>query len=259
MNAKQLRRRIGYVGQEPVLFSGTIGQNIAYGKPQATRQQILAAARQANCQFISDFPEGLDTAAGARGTQLSGGQKQRIAIARALLKDPDILILDEATSALDAESETLVNQALSQLLKGNNTTISIAHRLSTIQRSDIIVCIGSDGRVAQVGPYSKLAADKEGAFAKLMEWQMTGGEAPAGPSPHNKKAHEPRGELREEDYKPELTEEDRMRMRLEEHDRNKANDDHEGVEEEVGQGTAVRGEKETAAEVVLEKSKRRDQ
>lgn len=88
---------------------------------------------------------------------------------------------------------------------------------------------------------------------------MTGGEAPAGPSPHNKKPHEPRGELREEDYKPELTEEDRMRLRLEEHDRNKANDDHEGVEEEEGQGAAVRGEKETAAEVVLEKSKRRDQ
>ena len=186
--------------------------------------------------LTSSQPEGLDTAAGARGTQLSGGQKQRIAIARALLKDPDILILDEATSALDAESETLVNQALSQLLKGNNTTISIAHRLSTIQRSDIIVCIGSDGRVAQVGPYAKLAADKHGAFAKLMEWQMTGGEAPAGPSPHNKKPHEPRGELREEDYKPELTEEDRMRMRLEEHDRNKANDGHEGVEEEEGQG-----------------------
>jgi hypothetical protein len=92
-----------------------------------------------------------------------------------------------------------------------------------------------------------------------MEWQMTGGEAPAGPSPHNKKAHEPRGELREEDYKPELTEEDRMRMRLEEHDRNKADEGRDGVEEEEGQGAAVRGEKETAAEVVLEKSKRRDQ
>jgi putative ABC transport system ATP-binding protein len=170
-----------------------------------------------------------------------------------LLKDPDILILDEATSALDAESETLVNQALAQLLKGNNTTISIAHRLSTIQRSDIIICIGADGRVAQVGPYAQLAADKEGAFAKLMEWQMTGGEAPAGSSTHA--GQEPRGEVREEEHKPELTEEDHMRMRLEEHDRAKGVEG-EGEEEEVGQGAAVRREKETAAEAVLEKSRR---
>ncbi|KAK3076291.1 multidrug-resistance transporter mdr2, partial [Coniosporium uncinatum] len=112
MNAKQLRRHIGYVGQEPVLFSGTIAENIAYGRPLATRAEIIRAAREANCQFIGDFPDGLETHVGARGTQLSGGQKQRIAIARALLKNPDILILDEATSALDAESETLVNQAL---------------------------------------------------------------------------------------------------------------------------------------------------
>lgn len=276
MNAKQLRRRIGYVGQEPVLFSGTIAQNIAYGRPQATRQQILAAARQANCQFIQDFvsftsplkqkrkkekkdiqltplsqPDGLDTSAGARGTQLSGGQKQRIAIARALLKDPDILILDEATSALDAESETLVNQALARLLRGNNTTISIAHRLSTIQRSDIIVCIGSDGRVAQVGPYAELAAQKDGAFAKLMEWQMTGAKEP-------ERGGEPRGEVGEEEHKAEeeLTEEDRMRMRMEEHDRAKAAEAAEA--EEAGQGAVVRGERETVAEAVLEKSRGSD-
>lgn len=134
LNAKQLRRKIGYVGQEPVLFSGSISENIAYGRPHATRSEIVNAARRANCTFISDFPDGLETHVGARGTQLSGGQKQRIAIARALLKQPDILILDEATSALDAESETLVNEALAKLLRGNNTTISIAHRLSTIKR-----------------------------------------------------------------------------------------------------------------------------
>lgn len=176
MNVKQLRRKIGYVGQEPVLFSGTIAENIAYGKPDATRAEITNAARRANCNFISDFPEGLETHAGARGTQLSGGQKQRIAIARALLKQPDILILDEATSALDAESETLVNEALGSLLRGNNTTISIAHRLSTIARSDVIICIGGDGRIAEIGSYRELSSRKDGAFSKLMEWQMNGGE-----------------------------------------------------------------------------------
>ena len=122
-------------------------------------------------------PDGLETFVGARGTQLSGGQKQRIAIARALLKKPDIMILDEATSALDAESETMVNQALQRVLLRNITTISIAHRLSTIQRSDRIICIGSDGRVAQTGTYTELAADRDGAFSRLMEWQLNGGAA----------------------------------------------------------------------------------
>lgn len=107
---------------------------------------------------------------------MSGGQKQRIAIARALIKKPDILILDEATSALDAESETLVNQALSKLLQENNTTISIAHRLSTIKRSDRIICIDADGRVAEEGTYEQLTNNPEGAFNKLMEWQLNGGE-----------------------------------------------------------------------------------
>lgn len=177
LNVKQLRRRVGVVSQEPVLFSGSIAENIAYGKPNASRSEILRAARRANCQFISDFPDGLDTSVGARGTQLSGGQKQRIAIARALVKDPDILILDEATSALDAESETLVNEALASLLRGNNTTISIAHRLSTIKRSDTIICLGTDGRVAEMGSYKELSSKPDGAFSKLMEWQMSGGES----------------------------------------------------------------------------------
>lgn len=176
MNAKQLRRRIGYVGQEPVLFSGSISENIAYGRPGASRTEIVNAARRANCNFISDFPDGLDTHVGARGTQLSGGQKQRIAIARALLKNPDILILDEATSALDAESETLVNAALGPLMRGSNTTISIAHRLSTIKRSDVIICIGADGKIAEIGSYDALSANKDGAFSRLMEWQMSGGD-----------------------------------------------------------------------------------
>ncbi|KAL1842047.1 hypothetical protein VTJ49DRAFT_6117 [Mycothermus thermophilus] len=179
MNVKSLRRRIGMVAQEPVLFSGTIAENIAYGKPNATRAEIIAAAKKANCGFISDFPDGLETQVGPRGAQLSGGQKQRIAIARALLKDPDILLLDEATSALDAESETLVNQALTALLEGRSTTISIAHRLSTIKRSDYIIVLSSEGRVAEIGKYAALSADPNSAFSKLMEWQMSGGEVPA--------------------------------------------------------------------------------
>lgn len=183
MNAKALRRKIGVVSQEPVLFSGTIAENIAYGVPNATKAEIVAAARQANCQFISDFPSGLETNVGPRGAQLSGGQKQRIAIARALIKNPDILILDEATSALDAESETLVNSALAALLSGNNTTISIAHRLSTIKRSDTIIVLGNDGRVAEIGSYQDLSNRPDGAFTKLMEWQMTGGDVIAPPSP----------------------------------------------------------------------------
>lgn len=176
MNVKSLRRRIGMVAQEPVLFSGTVAENIAYGKPRASRAEIIAAAQKANCGFISDFPDGLETQVGARGAQLSGGQKQRIAIARALLKDPDILILDEATSALDAESETLVNAALANLLKGRSTTISIAHRLSTIKRSDQIIVLSTEGTVAETGSYAALSANKDSAFSKLMEWQMSGGD-----------------------------------------------------------------------------------
>ncbi|KAI9767908.1 MAG: ATP-binding cassette permease mdl1 [Geoglossum simile] len=176
MNLKSLRRKIGVVAQEPVLFSGTVAENIAYAKPGATRSEIIAAARKANCQFIGDFPDGLETAVGARGAQLSGGQKQRIAIARALVKDPDILILDEATSALDAESETLVNAALTALMKGNNTTISIAHRLSTIKRSDTIIVLSGDGKVAEQGTFKQLSSNPNGAFTKLMEWQLSGGE-----------------------------------------------------------------------------------
>ncbi|KAI1172314.1 P-loop containing nucleoside triphosphate hydrolase protein [Nemania sp. FL0916] len=184
MNAKSLRRHIGVVAQEPVLFSGTIAENIAYSNPRADRAAIVQAASRANCTFIGKLQKGLDTEVGSRGTQLSGGQKQRIAIARALLKNPDILILDEATSALDAESEVAVNAALAQLMSGNMTTISIAHRLSTIKRSDIIIVLNNEGGVAETGSYVQLSADKDSAFSKLMEWQMTGGENPHPPAPH---------------------------------------------------------------------------
>jgi putative ABC transport system ATP-binding protein len=188
MNAKSLRRHIGVVSQEPVLFSGTIAENIAYSNPRADRAAIIEAATRANCTFINKLQKGIDTEVGSRGTQLSGGQKQRIAIARALLKNPDILILDEATSALDAESELAVNMALAKLMSGNMTTISIAHRLSTIKRSDIIIVLNNEGAVAETGSYAQLSADKDSAFSNLMEWQMTGGEnpkAPASQPPHN--------------------------------------------------------------------------
>ncbi|KAK3500030.1 uncharacterized protein B0T23DRAFT_409894 [Neurospora hispaniola] len=197
MNAKSLRRRIGMVSQEPVLFSGTIAENIAYGRPRAPRTEIIAAAQKANCGFISDFPEGLETQVGARGAQLSGGQKQRIAIARALLKDPDILILDEATSALDAESETL----------GRSTTISIAHRLSTIKRSDKIIVLSSEGTVAEIGSYTELSANKDSHFSKLMEWQMSGGDVspdhrPPSGDPHISEAENDIDDAAEKDVKP---------------------------------------------------------
>ncbi|KAI2608505.1 uncharacterized protein GGS25DRAFT_490562 [Hypoxylon fragiforme] len=205
MNAKSLRRRIGMVSQEPVLFSGTVAENISYGKPHATRSEIVLAAQKANCGFLSDFPQGLETQVGPRGAQLSGGQKQRIAIARALIKDPDILILDEATSALDAESETSVNLALAALLKGRRrTTISIAHRLSTIKRSDKLIVLSNKGIVAEVGSYEELSANPHSEFTRLMEWQMSGGDIPA-------KAQDPKlqeSEIIEEELEEDEDEED---------------------------------------------------
>jgi putative ABC transport system ATP-binding protein len=236
MNGKSLRRRIGMVGQEPVLMSGSIAENIAYGKPHATRSEIIAAAKKANCQFISDFPEGLDTSVGARGAQLSGGQKQRIAIARALLKNPDILILDEATSALDAESETLVNSALAALLKGHNTTISIAHRLSTIKRSDHIIVLGSDGKVAETGTYTSLSNNPNSAFSKLMEWQMSGGDI---------------DESAGKEIGGHLTESEEINADL---DRMDEEADGEEVQEE---GAKVRKKAQTSSEAVLEKAGKR--
>ncbi|KAK9480164.1 P-loop containing nucleoside triphosphate hydrolase protein [Lipomyces japonicus] len=167
-NLKSLRRTIGIVSQEPVLFSGTIAENISYGKLKATRAEITAAARKANCDFIQDFPNGLDTQVGSRGTQLSGGQKQRIAIARALIRDPSILILDEATSALDAESESAVNEALVRLMRSNTTTISIAHRLSTIMKSDYIIVLDGQGQVGEQGTFKELSSNPDSFFSKLL-------------------------------------------------------------------------------------------
>ena len=132
------------VPQEVLLFGGSIRENIAYGRPGATEEEILAASQRAHChEFITRFPEGYDTLVGERGVKLSGGQRQRIAIARALLKDPAILILDEATSSLDSESEALIQEALAELLRGR-TAFIIAHRLSTVRQCDRI-CVIENG------------------------------------------------------------------------------------------------------------------
>ncbi|OZJ02155.1 hypothetical protein BZG36_04638 [Bifiguratus adelaidae] len=173
LNLHWWRRQIGLVSQEPVLFAGTIAENIAYGANDDTEvslEDVQNAARKANCEnFILSFPDGYDTFVGERGISLSGGQKQRIAIARALLKDPTILILDEATSALDAESEALVQDALETLMRGR-TVFTIAHRMSTIRSADVIACL-DQGRVAEMGTYEELMKKEEGVFKKLMEHQ----------------------------------------------------------------------------------------
>lgn len=168
-----LRNQIGTVSQEPVLFSVSIRDNIAYGSPDPTTvtdEDVFEAARKANAfNFVNRFPEKFDTLVGERGQTLSGGQKQRIAIARAILKNPKILILDEATSALDAESEYLVHEALERLMVGR-TVITIAHRLSTIRSADQIAVI-TNGHVSELGSYNQLMDIENGLFRKLVERQ----------------------------------------------------------------------------------------
>jgi ATP-binding cassette subfamily B protein len=167
-----LRKNIAYVPQEPLLFHRSLADNIAYGKPDATLAEIKTIAKMAHAhEFIKTLPDGYDTMVGERGVKLSGGQRQRVAIARAMLKNAPILVLDEATSALDSESEKLIQEALSELMK-NKTTIVIAHRLSTIQKMDRIIVM-EKGKIAEEGTHKELIA-KKGIYANLWNHQSGG-------------------------------------------------------------------------------------
>lgn len=174
-----LRRQIAIVPQEVLLFGGSIKENIAYGKPDASEEEIKTAADKANAlAFIEEFPEGFDTLVGDRGIQLSGGQRQRIAIARAILRDPSILILDEATSALDSESERLVQGALDALMKGR-TSIVIAHRLSTIRKADKILVL-EKGEIIESGSHDELSRVAGGTYQNLSKLQFASDQDPIG-------------------------------------------------------------------------------
>jgi ATP-binding cassette, subfamily B, bacterial len=167
-----LRQHISYVPQEPLMFHRSVRENVAYGNPDATDKQVIAAAKAAHAEgFIAGLPKGYDTIVGERGVKLSGGQRQRIAIARAILKDAPILVLDEATSALDSESEVLIQDALWKLMEGR-TAIVIAHRLSTIQKMDRIIVL-DEGRIAEQGKHADLLKQK-GLYAKLWAHQSGG-------------------------------------------------------------------------------------
>ena len=165
-----LRNQMAMVPQDVLLFGGTVEENIAYGRPGASRDEIIKAAQQANAmEFIDQLPAGLDTPAGDRGTQFSGGQRQRIAIARAILRDPAVLVLDEATSSLDAENERLVRDALQGLIQ-KRTTLVIAHRLSTVQRADKIIVM-KEGKIVEQGSHEELY-DTGGFYRQLCDEQQ---------------------------------------------------------------------------------------
>lgn len=166
-----IRNQVAIVPQDVLLFGGSILENITYGKLGATKEQVIEAAKRANAhQFISNFPEGYDTMVGERGVKLSGGQRQRIAIARALLKNPSILILDEATSSLDSESERLVQDALEELMK-DRTSIIIAHRLSTIREADKIIVLDK-GTITESGNHEELINNESGLYRHLSQLQF---------------------------------------------------------------------------------------
>ena len=166
----ELRKQMALVPQQPALFSNDVFHNIRYGNPEATDEQVIEAAKKAHAhEFIQNLPEGYHSFLGERGVRLSGGQRQRIAIARAILKDPNILLLDEATSALDSESEHHVQQALEELMRGR-TTIIIAHRLSTIKHTDQIAVLDK-GQLVDIGDHQSLINSCE-LYQRLVELQF---------------------------------------------------------------------------------------
>ena len=170
ISTRDLRALMGNVNQDPILFNDTIFNNIAFGVENATMEQVVAAAKIANAHdFIMEKEQGYETNIGDRGQLLSGGQRQRISIARAILKNPPILILDEATASLDTESERMVQEALDYLMS-NRTTISIAHRLSTVRKADEIIVM-NEGRIVERGTHDELI-EKNGYYKKLYEMQV---------------------------------------------------------------------------------------
>ena len=165
-----LRRQIGIVLQTSLLFSVSIAENIAYGRPDASREEIIAAAKAAQAHdFIMEMPDGYETIVGERGVTLSGGQRQRVAIARALLMDPRILILDDSTSSVDAETERIIQKALSRLMEGR-TTFVIAHRLSTVRRADLILVM-NEGRIVERGRHEDLLR-QGGLYREIYDLQL---------------------------------------------------------------------------------------
>ena len=215
-NSKSLRRYLGVVQQEPILFSGTIRDNITFGLKAVNvpEEEIIEAAIKANCHdFISKFPDGYDTIIGPRGALLSGGQKQRISIARALIKNPSVLILDEATSALDSKSEYAINQTLQKLMHDEHmTSISIAHRLSTIRKADIVIVLGYDGKVAEQGDFHTLYSNRNSALYKLLNEEKVEQHSHEHESKHPKKKHDDtKQDERDDEYMDEFIKDEMMK------------------------------------------------
>lgn len=166
------RERIGYVPQDPVLFHSSIRENLLWSMNSVAEKELWEALSLANAEnFVRELPNGIDTVVGDKGTRLSGGQRQRIALARAILRKPELLILDEATSSLDSESETLIQRSIEQVAKGT-TVIVVAHRLSTIAKADMVYVL-SQGKILEQGSFAQLSVKPEGILEKMIKTQLS--------------------------------------------------------------------------------------